>query len=246
MKKFTFIFFSLISYIVLCITLISHPYASNLDINSLHETSTDKVVYLTFDDGPGGEINNLILDTLKNENVPATFFVIGNQIKGQEDIILRMKNEGHSIGLHSFSHERNKLYCSNNAFLEEMLYEQEILHNVTGENYNIIRFPFGCNNKTYKLTQSMIDLLHENNFRVYDWTTDSGDGANHKASPQSIIKKSCNHKNNNSVVILMHCSRINKNTSLALPEIIKYYKLEGYTFKAIDDTTPEIYKFMKK
>ena len=55
------------------------------------------MVYLTFDDAPGGDVTRKTLDILKDENVPATFFIIGNQIKGQEDIIIRMKDEGHSI-----------------------------------------------------------------------------------------------------------------------------------------------------
>ncbi|MDZ4907433.1 polysaccharide deacetylase family protein, partial [Clostridium perfringens] len=66
-----------------------------------NETGNEKIVYLTFDDGPGGRPTIEILDILKRENVPATFFVIGDQIEGQEKTILRMKNEGHSIGLHS-------------------------------------------------------------------------------------------------------------------------------------------------
>ena len=72
--------------------------------------SKEKEIYLTFDDGPSGKVTNDILDILKSEEVPATFFVIGNQIDNQEDIILRMRDEGHSIGLHSYTHERNNLY----------------------------------------------------------------------------------------------------------------------------------------
>ena len=65
---------------------------------------------------PSGKVTNDILDILKSEEVPATFFVIGNQIDNQEDIILRMRDEGHSIGLHSYTHERNNLYSNNDGF----------------------------------------------------------------------------------------------------------------------------------
>lgn len=200
----------------------------------------EKVVYLTFDDGPGGKITTKVLDILKEEGVPATFFVIGCQIPNQESIILRMKNEGHSIGLHSVTHDRNRLYTGNQGFINEMLKEQKILEEITGEKYNILRFPFGCNNSTYKLTDSLVNLIHENNLKIYDWTQDSGDGANSNSSPDSILRKSINKED--SVIVLMHCTYINKTTAQALPSIIKYYKNAGYTFKVIDDTTPEVYK----
>lgn len=211
-----------------------------------NETGNEKIVYLTFDDGPGGRPTIEILDILKRENVPATFFVIGDQIEGQEKTILRMKNEGHSIGLHSFSHNRQKLYCNDENFLKEMLKDQEILYEVTGEKYNILRFPFGCNNNSYKLDQKLVDLLHKNNLKIYDWNIDSGDGANAKLDPKTISKKACTNGDKNTVIILMHCSHINKTTSSALPSIIKYYKDNGYVFKAIDESTPELYKIMKK
>lgn len=231
-KNFTILFLCLFLLLI-----ISSPcYATD---NSPNE----KVVYLTFDDGPGGKITTKVLDILKDEGVPATFFVIGCQIPNQENIILRMKNEGHSIGLHSVSHDRNKLYNGNQGFINEMLKEQKILEEITGEKYTILRFPFGCNNSTYRLTDSLVNLIHENGLQIYDWTQDSGDGANSNASPDSILRKSMNKEDN--VIVLMHCTYINKNTSLALPSIIKYYKDAGYTFKTIDNSTPEIYKITR-
>lgn len=219
-------------------------FASNEKEDTSSETTSKKTVYITFDDGPGGKVTTDVLDTLKKENVHATFFVIGSQIEGQEDILLRMKNEGHSIGLHSYSHDRNKLYCSNDGFLNEMLKGQEAIYKVTGEKYNILRFPFGCNNKSFKLNEELVNTLHKNNFKIYDWTVDSGDGANYKSAPETLIKNSC--KDDDNVVILMHCSFMNKTSAKALPSIIKYYKNKGYEFKTIDESTPEVYKVLKK
>lgn len=237
---------------ILTFTLICLFFSSNmssiaysLEDDSLNKGKCEKNVYITFDDGPAGKITTNILDVLKQENVPATFFVIGSQIKGQEKLILRMKNEGHSIGLHSFSHDRNKLYKENEGFISEMLKTQDILFNVTGEKYNVLRFPFGCNNNSYKLTQSLVDLIHENNLKIYDWNTDSCDGLNPHSSPDCIARKSCSNKPQDCVVILMHCSYINKNSLVALPSIIKHYRDNGYTFKAITEDVPEIYKIMK-
>lgn len=204
----------------------------------------EKTVYLTFDDGPAGKVTKDILDILKKESVPATFFIIGNQIKGQEDLIRRMDTEGHAIGLHSMSHNKNSLYSSNDAFLKEMLETQEKINSILGIKPNILRFPFGCNNNCYKISQSMVDLLHKNNLKIYDWNTDSGDGAHPGASPSSFIRNSKSNKNY--VILLMHCAYMSKNTVKALPSIIKYYKENGYKFKLIDENTTEEFHLIKK
>jgi len=204
----------------------------------------ERVIYLTFDDGPGGKVTTDVLDILKKEEVPATFFLIGNQIKGQEEIVLRIKNEGHSIGLHSMSHNRNNLYASKENFLKEMLASQEVIKSITGEISNILRFPFGCNNNSYCLKPELVELLHENNLKIYDWNVDSTDGANHTASPSTYIRKS--KSDENEIILLMHCGYLNKNSVKALPEIIKLYKNKGYAFKKINPTTKELYHYIKK
>jgi len=228
-----------ISLIIIFITIINFQNFININVYA----DEKKTVYLTFDDGPAGKVTRDILDILKKESVPATFFVIGNQIKNQEELIKRMYNEGHALGLHSMSHKKDCLYCSNEAFLKEMLATQETINSIVGIKPTILRFPFGCNNSCYKISQSMVDLLHENNFRIYDWNTDSGDGLNPTANPSKFIRNSKSDKDY--VVLLMHCAYISKNSVKALPDIIKYYKDNGYEFKVIDETTPEEYHFIK-
>lgn len=203
-----------------------------------------KVIYLTFDDGPAGKVTNDVLDILKDNSVHATFFLIGEQIKNQEELVKRIYNEGHSIGLHSMTHKKNALYCSNEHFLNEMLSTQELISTIVPIKPTILRFPFGCNNNTYHISQSMVDLLHENNLKIYDWNTDSGDGANPNSPPSLLLKKSKSDKDR--VVLLMHCSYLSKNSVKALPSIIQYYKDNGYEFKIIDENTPEEYHFIKK
>ena len=206
--------------------------------------SNSKVVYLTFDDGPAGKVTNDVLDILKNNSVHATFFLIGCQIKDQEDLVKRIYDEGNSIGLHSMTHKKNSLYCSNEQFLKEMISTQELINTVVPIKPTILRFPFGCNNNTYKISKSMVDLLHDNNLKIYDWNTDSGDGANPNSAPSTILKNAKSTKDR--VILLMHCSYLSKNTVKALPSIIQYYKDNGYEFKTIDENTPEEFHFMKK
>ncbi|MCQ2018623.1 MULTISPECIES: polysaccharide deacetylase family protein [Clostridium] len=206
--------------------------------------SNSKVVYLTFDDGPAGKVTNDVLDILKNNSVHATFFLIGCQIKDQEDLVKRIYDEGNSIGLHSMTHKKNSLYCSNEQFLKEMISTQELISTVVPIKPTILRFPFGCNNNTYKISKSMVDLLHDNNLKIYDWNTDSGDGANPNSAPSTILKNAKSTKDR--VILLMHCSYLSKNTVKALPSIIQYYKDNGYEFKTIDENTREEFHFMKK
>lgn len=226
------------------IALLLFPQITTYCDDDNKEFNKKKVVYLTFDDAPGGDVTRKTLDILKDENVPATFFIIGNQIKGQEDIIIRMKDEGHSIGLHSFTHERNKLYGSCEGFINEMTQVQKALYDVTGENYYILRFPFGTNNSTYKISTEMANTVHSHGFKIYDWTQDTLDGANPTSSPDTILKRAIS--TNDNVVVLMHNAPANKTTAQAIRGIIKYYKSQGYTFKKITMDTPEIYHVIKR
>lgn len=204
----------------------------------------EKVIYITFDDAPGGKVTEEVLDILKEEGVPATFFIIGDQIQTQEKIILRMKEEGHSIGLHSYTHKASNLYQTPGGFLKEMKQVQSELEKVTGEKYTILRFPFGCNNNYFKLSQSLVDELHKENLRIYDWNVDSQDGANPKQTASFYIKNATSTKPY--ITLLMHCSRSHKNSPKALRPLIKYYKSQGYTFRKIENDTPELYRVKRK
>lgn len=207
--------------------------------------SDEKVIYLTFDDGPAGKVTENVLNTLKKHDIKATFFLIGSQIKGQEDILKRMVDEGHTLGLHSMTHNRDSLYSSNAGFIKEMKATQDVILQATNIKATVLRFPFGCNNSTYKLKESLVNTIHDNGMKIYDWNLDSGDGANSYASPDTFINKSCS-SNKNEIVLLMHCGYINKNSAIALEPIIKHYKNKGYTFKAITEDTPEVYHYYKK
>lgn len=230
-----------ISFFLLLVTSVT-CFQGNTTI--VAKADEEKIIYLTFDDGPSKKVTTDVLDILKENSVHATFFVIGEQIKGQENLLKRIYSEGHSIGLHSMSHKKDRLYCSDESFLKEMLETQETIYSIIGIKPNILRFPFGCNNNSYKLSNSMVDLLHKNNLRIYDWNTDSGDGSCPSSNPSIFIKNSKSNKN--SVLLLMHCAYLSKNSVKALPSIIKYYKDNNYTFKVIDENTPEEFHIMKK
>lgn len=203
------------------------------------EAKSEKIAYLTFDDGPGEKVTTEILDILKEHNVNATFFLIGKMVKGQEQVLRRMVDEGHSLGLHTYSHQKSKIYRSSESFIDEMILTQQIIYEATGFKANILRFPFGSNNSSLKLTTSMVNSIHSTELKIYDWNVDSTDGLNPKTAPSIIAKRAQSTKN--PAIILFHCGANNKNTPKALPAIIEYYKKNDYKFKIITPETPEIY-----
>jgi len=203
-----------------------------------------KIIYLTFDDGPSYKVTNKVLDILKENEVQATFFLIGNQIKDKEDVVKRIYDEGNGIGLHTYTHNFKEIYCDEDKFIQEMINCRSEINETIGIAPNIIRFPGG----SYKhLSKNYLEKLHENNFKVYDWNADNSDGLNPKISPYSLYTKAIKGSNEmQSVMLLLHCTDMNKNTCKALPKIIKYYKAHGYEFDIITEETKELYFPIKR
>lgn len=236
---------------VICLLLCSNKNINSIQIkkHSLMTTNCStkdpgnvtplKFIYLTFDDGPTHVVTNSLLDTLKNENVKATFFVVGKEIEGKELILKRIYREGHSIGLHTYSHNFKKIYKSSEYFIYEMKKTSNKIQQVTGFTPKIIRFPGGSSKH---LNSLVLDELHKNRFKVYDWNVNVCDGINPNLNVSQLVKNSRKIKGNKNVaIILMHCNFNNKNTVKALPQIIKYYLDSGYIFKTITEDTPEYY-----
>lgn len=125
----------LISFIILLLEFSIIARGNNIDdehIKSTFINENKKIIYLTFDDGPSSIVTNNILNILKDQKVKATFFVIGNRIKGSETIIRKIYEEGHSIGLHTYSHKYKQIYASEDAFISEMMKTSVEIHKVIG------------------------------------------------------------------------------------------------------------------
>jgi peptidoglycan/xylan/chitin deacetylase (PgdA/CDA1 family) len=216
----------------------------NTSLKDVGEIKASKFAYLTFDDGPTYIVTNALLDVLKKENVKATFFVVGKEIEGKELILKRIYDEGHSIGLHTYSHNFKQIYRSTEGFIDEMTKTSNKIEEVTGSTPKIIRFPGGSSKRLNAFT---LEELHKNNFKVYDWNVNVCDGINPNLSTSQLIKNSQIIKGNKNIaIVLMHCNFNNKNTVKALPGIIKYYLDLGYEFKTITSDTPEYYYRIKK
>lgn len=197
-------------------------------------SSEEKAVYLTFDDGPSRSITPLILDLLKQENIRATFFVLGSRVELNPSIVKRAYEEGHYIGNHGYSHVYSNIYSSKEAVIEEYNKTNQAIQNAIGNSYNshLFRFPGGSYGGKYQTLKNEAKLvLDENQIGYIDWNALSQDSAGAKTKEALLenVKVSVGEKN--TVVILMHDSGDKILTYEVLPEIIKYLREKGYAFK---------------
>lgn len=194
-------------------------------------------IYLTFDDGPRMGTTNVILDILKEEGVPATFFVTNN---GPDELIKREYEEGHTVGLHTASHNYSLVYSNKENYFNDLYSVHDRVLRITGYDSKVIRFPGGSSNtisRKYKLgiMSELTKEVLERDFRYYDWNINSRDtdGLTTSNEIASWVNSSLSHDKVN--VILMH--DIKPYTRDALKGIIEYGKQNGYHFEAITKDT---------
>ena len=204
--------------------------------------STKGVIYLTFDDGPSASITPKVLDILKKEKVKATFFVL-NYSKSNEKLIKRIVKEGHTIGIHGYSHEYSKIYKSKKAFLNNVYSLQEKIKKSTGVTTKYFRFPGGSSNTVSRhYSKGIMSLLTKEmlsrGFKYFDWNVSSGDAGGAKTSNDVYKNVTRNLSKKRGNMVLCHDFAGNAKTLNALSKIIKYAKKNGYKFKAIDKNTP--------
>ena len=189
---------------------------------SVDETHTRKV-YLTFDDGPS-ENTRAILDVLKEYDVKATFFVTGQQALSHPERYREIAQEGHTIGMHSYSHVYSEIYESVDSFGEDLLFLQTVLEDTTGVSPLFYRFPGGSSNTVSKMPMSeLCDYLTDNGITYFDWNVSSKDAVSPMRPAQEIVKNCTqNLENFDNSVILLHDAVGKTSTVDALPEIIEY------------------------
>lgn len=197
--------------------------------------SENKRVFLTFDDGPSKGVTTTILDTLKSENIKATFFVLGSRVDLYPDIVKREYEEGHYIASHGYSHVYSQLYYSPQATLDEYNKSIESIRNAIGINeYNphLFRFPGGYSGGKYaEIKSQAAQLLAENEIVYVDWNALTADSAGAKTTEDFIAELEKTVPKHNSVVVLMHDAGNKNVTAEALPTIIQYFRERGYEFE---------------
>lgn len=179
-------------------------------------------VYLTFDDGPSIHTNE-ILDILQAYDVKATFFVLGKEGEASEQALQRIVEEGHSLGMHSYSHQYDDIYSSREAFAADFERIRDYLFRVTGVTSRLYRFPGGSSNTvTNTDIHEFIDYLAEQDTVYFDWNVASGDAAKISLSAKNIVENATRGIENRAVsVILFHDAAGRETTVEALPAIIE-------------------------
>ena len=199
----------------------------------------EKRAFLTFDDGPSKAVTPFILDTLNQYNIKATFFVLGQNVQYNPDLIRREYNEGHYIANHGYTHEYSKIYASVDAALEEYNFTQQAIRDALNNqlyNSKVFRFPGGSvGGKYHSIKQEAKEYLQKNGIVHLDWNALNEDAAGSYTKEQLLQNTIDTVGSHDSVVILMHDASDKILTYEMLPELIEYLQQQGYEFYNIYD-----------
>lgn len=203
---------------------------------------SSKRLYLTFDDGPSSKVTPRILDILKNNNAKATFFIL-NYSKADKATIERAIREGHTIGIHGYSHDYATIYASDEAFMKNVYRLRDKLKADFGYDAKLVRFPGGSSN-TVSLDYNrgimtrLAKRLEQEGFAYFDWNISSGDANGNTIAREKIyrnVTEGLLGEGNN--VVLMHDTNYKTTTADALQDIINYAKAHGYELLALTEAT---------
>ena len=210
-------------------------------LGAVSPDSGDKVIYLTFDDGPGPYTAQL-LDILAKYGVKATFFTVNNP--DYNYLMTREHEEGHTVAVHSYTHAYDVIYASEDAFYDDFYKMQDVIKEYTGVTTTIFRFPGGSSNTvSRKYCDGLMTALAlssaSRGLTYFDWNVTSGD-AGETTETSVVVSNVINGiQNNHPAVILQH--DIKKFSVDAVEQIILWGLENGYTFKAITPETPVVH-----
>ena len=198
----------------------------------------EKTIYLTFDDGPGPYTGQL-LDILARYGVKATFFVTGDD-PDYNDLIGRAYREGHTIGVHTFSHDYYRIYSSDQAFFDDFQATEELIYEQTGTYSKLFRFPGGSSNTVsrnynYGIMSRLAKTFTDMGYVYFDWNVTSGDAGETSSTYRVIDNVAAGCSENTVNVVLQH--DIKGFSVDAVASIINWGRNHGYTFKALDETS---------
>lgn len=229
----------------------AEPYA--VDMHTVKEivdnkyTGKEKMVFLTFDDGPSPNTEK-VLNILKEKGVHGTFFVMGQSImdKNAKEYLTDTIKGGNAIGNHSFSHSLSILYPNNqldvNTFMAEYDKTNNLIKSILGQDFDskVLRMPGGYMSRRYYKDPQLPNfdkVLNDRGIVSIDWDSMTGDAEPQGYDVQQLISNLENKvANYTQTVVLMHDTYGKEKTVEALPEIIDYFKAKGFDFKVIKST----------
>ncbi len=192
----------------------------------------EKVVYLTFDDGPSSQSTPKILETLEQYQVPATFFLLGSNVKQYPELVQQEYNNGHKLANHSYSHDYKKIYATVGSLLEEIIACNQEIDSALGFAYGntVFRFPGGSFGKKEQFKNAVI----QSGYKYVDWNCLGKDAEGKPKSAAEVLQAvKDTARGQNHVTVLLHDTNAKATTVEALPSIIEYFQAEGYSFRTL-------------
>ena len=176
----------------------------------------EKVVYLTFDDGPIPEVTPWVLDVLRENGVKATFFCVGDNVRKHPDVFEMLKAEGHQVGNHTFNHIPG-FFKDTDYYVENVEKADAYIHS------KLLRPPHG------HITRKQYHRLRKMGYRVVMWDLITRD-YNAKLSPERILNNVKKYVRNGSIIVFHDSLKAEKNMRYAMPRAIAWLKEQGYEF----------------
>ena len=194
------------------------------DFFSKHKNSSDKVLYLTFDDGPVPEATEFVLDELKKHNAKATFFCIGENVEKHSDIFKKATNDGHAIGNHT-QHHLEGWKTNNDVYLQNTLDAETHIkkHNTS----KLFRPPYG------RIKRSQGKQLRKLGYNIIMWDV-VGKDWREDVSEDDCLKNIMNNTVNGSIIVLHDSLKAFKNVRYVLPKMLEHFSNKGYRFERIE------------
>jgi peptidoglycan-N-acetylglucosamine deacetylase len=203
----------------------------------------EKILYLTFDDGPHQTATPFVLDQLKQHNARATFFCIGKNVVEQQNLYRRIMDEGHKVGNHTFNH-LNGWKTNNKTYMENISKAAKYIDS------NLFRPPYGritkfqasllqgeigewsAGDKKKDNKQSSSFTIHHSPFTIVMWTILSGD-FDEKISPERCLQNVILHSKPGSIIVFHDSSKAWNRMSFALPRVLEYFSKQDFRFKTL-------------
>ncbi len=196
-----------------------------------------KTMYLTFDDGPSAENTDRILDILKERNIKATFFLIGEYVRCYPEVARRIVEEGHTIGIHCDCHDYEPLYASVDSYLADFEKARQTVYEVTGVKTNLFRFPGGSvNSYNEKVRDDIIETMTERGYIYYDWNASIEDAVK-DPDPEKLVQNGVETTLGRKKVIMLAHDRV-YSTGICLEELLD--SLPEYTMEPLSEEVAPI------
>ncbi len=196
-----------------------------------------KTMYLTFDDGPSEENTIRVLEILKDRDIKATFFLVGENVKQYPEIARRIVADGHVIGIHSDTHDYEAIYADKESFMQDLEAAHQIIYEVTGVDTKLVRFPGGSVNAyNEKVSEEIAEELTKQGYTYFDWNASLGDATGNAVPEQLVTNGVETTLGRKKVVMLAH--DVVYSTGICLNDLLD--NLPEYEMKAIDEDVEPI------